>query len=329
VNGALGAFVIPFWSDGAPHRLRYLREAIDSVRAQSDPDVLAIVVDDGSESRADVHELLRWAAYDSRLVIRRCTDNQGPGRCRNVGVALARELGAPFVCFLDADDVAHPDRVRTVRATLAADPAADIVYSGFDVVDEHGAPVPTDRLVGGIRTLAEEIAHRPLSGYECWIAIAVERDNLTIPSALSVRTALAAAVPFPESYRFHEDTHTWLRYSASGAKIVYRPDIPTRYRVPHPGKGSESRDRAGGTEAFNRLRAQTIGEGLAEAVAMAVRRGVVTQREGLTIRTRYLLSVAGMLRQEGSTAIASDLVVQARLLSPEDYRAYRHRYPLD
>jgi Glycosyl transferase family 2 len=322
------AFVIPFWSDGAPHRLRYLREAIDSVRAQSDPDIVAIVVDDCSESRTDVATLLGWAARDHRLVVRRCTDNRGPGRCRNVGVQLADDLGAPFVCFLDADDLAHPDRVRTVRAAQAADPDASIVYSGFQVVDEHGEPVPYDQLVGGIRTLAGEIAQRPLSGYDCWITLAVERDNLTIPSALNVATTLAAAVPFPATHRFHEDTHTWLRYSASGAKIVYSPGIPSRYRVPQPGKGSESRDRAGGTDAFNRLRAQTIGEGLAEAVAMGVQRGVVTTEQGLTIRTRYLLSVASMLRQEGSTEIALDLVAEARLLSPEDYRAHRHRYQL-
>jgi glycosyl transferase family 2 len=325
----VAAFVIPFWSDGAPHRLRFLREAIDSVRAQSDPDWVAIVVDDGSQSRADVRELLGWAVRDPRLVIRQCADNRGPGRCRNVGVRLADDLGAPFVCFLDADDLAHPDRVRTVREALAGDPDAGVVYSGFQVVDQHGAPVPPDRLVGGIRTLATEIADRPLAGYDCWITLAEERDNLTIPSALSVRTALAAAVPFPDAYRFHEDTHTWLRYSASGTKIVYSPHIPSRYRVPQPGKGSESRDRAGGTEAFNRLRAQTIGEGLAEAVAAGVRRGVVSAREGLTIRTRYLLSVAAMLRQEGSTGIAGELVEQARRLSPEDYRMHRHRYRLE
>lgn len=323
------AFVIPFWSDGASHRLRFLREALDSVRAQSDPDLVAIVVDDGSQSEADLARLLDWAAVDERLLVRRCTDNRGPGRCRNVGVEAAAELGAPFVCFLDADDLAHPDRVRTVRAVLDGDPDADIVYSGFQVVDEGGEPVPHEQLVGGIRTLAEEIAQRPLAGYDCWITLAVERDNLTIPSALSARTAMAAAVPFPAAHRFHEDTHTWLRYSASGAKVVHRPDIPSRYRVPQPGKGSESRDRAGGTDAFNRLRARIVGEGLAEAVALAVRRGVVTPREGLTIRTRFLLSVASMLRQEGSTGIARDLVDQARRLSPRDYRDYHHCYRLE
>lgn len=320
------AFVIPFWSDGAAHRLGFLRQALDSVRAQSDPDVVAIVVDDGSPSQRDLQRLRDWAGQDGWLVVRRCHDNRGPGRCRNLGVAVAANLGAPFVCFLDADDLAHPDRVRTVRAVFAADPDAAVVYSGFQVVDAGGEPVPRDQLVGGIRTLAEEIAKRPLAGHDCWITLAVERDNLTIPSALSVRTALAAAVPFPQAHRFHEDTHTWLRYSASGAKIVHRPDIPSRYRVPQPGRGSESRDRAGGAEAFNRLRARVVGEGLAEAVALAVRRGVVTPREGLTIRTRYLLSVASLLRQEGSTGVARDLVDQAKRLSPRDYRDHRHRY---
>jgi hypothetical protein len=322
------AFVVPFWSDGAPDRLRYLREALDSVWAQSDPEVVAIVVDDGSPSQRDVRELLRWAGRERRLLVELAPDNRGPGRCRNLGVRRAHALGAPFVCFLDADDISHPDRARTVRAVLATDPAADVVYAGFRVIDEDGRLVPREQLVGGIRLLMEEIAQRPLAGYDCWITLAVERDNLTIPSALNVRTALALAVPFPDTHRFHEDTHTWLRYSASGAKVVHAADIPSSYRVPHPAKGSASRERAGGTEAFNLLRAETVGEGLAEATRLGIRRGVVGPREALTIRTRYLLSVAGMLLQEGSVDVARDLVDQARRLSPVDFEAYRASYPL-
>lgn len=320
------AFVLPFWSDGAPHRLSYLREALESIREQSDREVVAILVDDGSPSREHVRELLAWAARDRRLLVHLAPDNRGPGRCRNLGIREAQRIGAPFICFLDADDISHPDRAATVRETLATDPDADIVYSGFQVVDEDCRPVPADRLVGGIRTLADEIAQRPLTGYDCWITLAVERDNLTVPSALNVRTALATEVPFPARHRFHEDTHTWLRYSASGAKVVHCPEIPSRYRVPHPDRGSASRERAGGIDAFNRLRADTIGEGLEEATRMGVRRGVITPREALTIRTRYLLSVAAMLRQEGSVRVAAELVARASALSAADVEAYTEHY---
>ncbi|MEV4066839.1 glycosyltransferase family 2 protein [Nonomuraea dietziae] len=323
------AFVIPFWSDGRPHRLRYLREALDSVAAQTDPDVLAIVVDDGSDSERDLAELTGWAERDDRLLLVRAADNRGPGRCRNLGVAAARRAGAELICFLDSDDLAHPARAATARAMLAADPEADVVYSGFTVIGDDGAQVPKERLISGIRIIMDDIDRRPLEGHDCWIPIAVERDNLTIPSALSARTRLAAAVPFPEHCRFFEDTHTWLRYSAHGAKILFAPGTPSRYRVPDDTKGSESRLRAGGIEAFNRLRVEVTAPGLAEAVRLAVRRGVIDEAHGLSVRTRYLLNVAAMLRLEGSHETADDLVRQARELSPADFAAYRGRYEVD
>lgn len=321
------AFVIPFWSDGRPYRLRYLRETLDSVAAQTDPDVFAVVVDDDSVG-ADRAELLRWQAADPRLRVVLAPDNRGPGRCRNLGVQAAAEAGADLVCFLDADDLSHPGRAETARRILTEDPEADLVYSGFTVMDGQGAEVPRDRIISGVRIIMDDIESRPLEGRDCWISIAVERDNLTIPSALSVRTPLALAVPFPEHCRFFEDTHTWLRYSAYGASIRFARDTPSLYRIPSDSQGSESRQRAGGIEAFNRLRVEVTGPGLAEAVGLAVARGVVTEAEGLAIRARYLLNVAGMLLLEGSQEVARDLVKQARVLSPGDYDRYRHGYPI-
>ena len=89
----------------------------------------------------------------------------------------------------------------------------------------------------------------------------MDRDNLTIPSSLSVTTRMAQAVPFPEDARFHEDMHTWLRYSASGADILFTPDTPSRYRILTADKGSSSRERAGGIDAYNRLRANSFQAG--------------------------------------------------------------------
>ncbi|MEU9835858.1 glycosyltransferase family A protein [Streptosporangium sp. NPDC048047] len=322
------AFVIPFWSDGRPHRLGYLRQALDSVRAQTDPDVFAVVVDDCSDSHEDRAELLRWERDDARLRVVLAPDNRGPGRCRNMGVRVAADAGADFVCFLDADDLTHPDRVRTVRDALAADAEADLVYSGFVVIDGDGDEVGRDRLISSVKIIMDDIEKRPLEGHDCWVSVAVERDNLTIPSALSARTALALEIPFPEHCRFFEDTHTWLRYSASGAKIAFAPAIPSRYRIPDEKEGSESRRRAGGIEAFNRMRVEVTEPGLAEAVDLAVRRGVIDPAEGLAIRTRYLLNVAGILLSEGTGGVARDLVDQARALSFADYLRYRDAYPV-
>lgn len=81
-----------------------------------------------------------------------------------------------------------------------------------------------EKLVEGIRVTLKDLANRPLYGYDSWKDIATERDALTIPSALNVRTELAYAVPFPEHVRFHEDTYTWIRYA--GGYVFYLDSIP-------------------------------------------------------------------------------------------------------
>ncbi|MFI6480746.1 glycosyltransferase [Nonomuraea sp. NPDC050663] len=317
------AFVIPFWSDGSPRHLSQLRETLASVLAQSDEDVVAYVVDDDSACRREVRS---WASERIRVV--EAPDNRGPGRSRNLGVRAAAHDGCEIVCFLDADDLAHPHRAAVTRRILDDDPGADLVYSGFTVIDEEGRPVPDDQVISGVRIIMDDIARRPLEGRDSWISIAVERDNLTIPSALGVRTSLALAVPFPEDCRFFEDTHTWLRYSGHGADIRFAPQTPSLYRIPSAAAGSESRQRAGGIEAFNRLRVRVTLPGLQEAVRLAAARGVVDEAEGLAVQTRYLLNVAGMLLLEGSTGVAGELVEQARKLSWTDYEKHRHDYPI-
>lgn len=216
--------------------------------------------------------------------------------------------------------------MKVARDLFDREPATDVVYSTFEVIDEVGRSVPVAELIDGLRTILTDLDTRPLTGADVWTTLAVERDTLTIPSALNVRTALASLVPFPPQWRFHEDTHTWLRYSASGAVVAYTPDIPSKYRVPRETTGSESRQRAGGIEAFNRLRAKVISEGLAEAVELGVTRAVVTPEQGLVIRVRYLLSVAQMVQREGTPGVAEELRDWARTLSDEAYRSYAERY---
>jgi cellulose synthase/poly-beta-1,6-N-acetylglucosamine synthase-like glycosyltransferase len=322
------AFVVPFWSDGHPKYLHYLDEALDSIFAQTDPNFLIFVVDDASPACSDRHTLAHWIQCDRRLRVIWAAENRGPGYCRNIGIRAAAEHGCPFICFLDADDRAHPERVAEVRQRFRSNPDVDVVYASFSVIDEHGHPVPREQLVEGIRIILHDLETRALEGYDLWIPLAVERDTLTIPTALNVRTALAAAVPFPQDHRFHEDTHTWLRYAAAGAKIVYHPGIPSQYRIPQDVQGSKSRERAGGIEAFNRLRAKVVLEGLQKAVEQGIHRGLINEERGQEIQTRYLMNVAAMIRKEGTVAIAAELVQQAKDLSPHHFARFQDQYDI-
>src|SRR5579863_8357953 len=102
--------------NGAP----YLGAALDSVFAQTYRPLEVIVVDDGSDDGSA--QVAR--GYGDR-VIYAYQDNAGNGSARNHAVRLA---SSDLFAFMDADDLAAPDRIALQFAALEADPGVDVVY---------------------------------------------------------------------------------------------------------------------------------------------------------------------------------------------------------
>lgn len=103
---------MPFFSVIIPtyNRAAVLREALDSVFAQTFADYEVIVVDDGSTD--DTASVL--AEYGQRVRLFRQA-NQGPGAARNTGIANA--LG-DFLAFLDSDDLWFPWTLESYASVL-------------------------------------------------------------------------------------------------------------------------------------------------------------------------------------------------------------------
>lgn len=321
-------FVIPFWSKEMNERIDYLNDAVDSIMKQSDQKFHIYIVDDDSPSEEVKDYLRELEKHNEKITVIFANDNKGPGRCRNLGIKAAYKDNCPFICFLDSDDMAHKDRVAVARKKFLEEEEVDIVYSHFDVVDEKNQPVEFSKLIEGIKIILTDMETRPLYGYDVWKSIVVERDNLTIPSALNVRTELAIEIPFPEQYRFHEDTYTWLRYSGYGAYVYYENSIPSLYRVPQNKAGSESRDRAGGIEEFNRMRCRIIIEGLSDAMDFAMKRGQVKEDEKMDYKIKFLLNVASMIAKEGTMNVVNELVEMASQLDKDKFETIRGAYSL-
>lgn len=86
------------------NRVTFLKDAIDSVFAQTFQSFELIVVDDGSTD--DMSGLL--LSYGSKIkVIKKA--NKGPSAARNRGVKAAK---GEWIAFLDSDDVWKPDKLE-------------------------------------------------------------------------------------------------------------------------------------------------------------------------------------------------------------------------
>jgi glycosyltransferase involved in cell wall biosynthesis len=86
------------------NRVTFLKDAIDSVLAQTFLDFELIVVDDGSTD--DTPKLLSSYNNKARVITQ---TNQGPSAARNRGIEAAK---SEWIAFLDSDDVWKPDKLK-------------------------------------------------------------------------------------------------------------------------------------------------------------------------------------------------------------------------
>ncbi len=96
---------------------RFLAEAIDSILAQSFPDLEFLILDDGSRD-ATPAMLRDYAEKDSRI---RPISRENRGLVASLN-QLLDEARAPIVARMDADDIAHPERFAKQMRFLADNP---------------------------------------------------------------------------------------------------------------------------------------------------------------------------------------------------------------
>ncbi len=109
----------------------YVREAIDSVLAQTVQDFHIVVVDDGS---TDDTQAVLATIDDPRVEIVR-TPNRGICAACNEGLARAR---GEFIGFLGADDRWRPDKLERQLQMMDAEPDIVAVMTNFVRFNEKG-----------------------------------------------------------------------------------------------------------------------------------------------------------------------------------------------
>ncbi len=84
----------------------FVAAAVESILGQRYRDFELIVIDDRSTD--DTHRILRRLARTDPRITLLCAPQAGRVACLNTALAAAR---SPYVAIMDADDLAHPDRL--------------------------------------------------------------------------------------------------------------------------------------------------------------------------------------------------------------------------
>lgn len=121
---------------------KYVEKCIQSVMAQTLPDLEIIIINDGStdESGRILRELTQ---KDSRIVLLEQA-NQGVAAARNQGVEKAT---GKYITFVDGDDYLQEDYIELMY-NLAEKETLDMVICGLTYVDEGGKEL--NRVVPGV-----------------------------------------------------------------------------------------------------------------------------------------------------------------------------------
>jgi glycosyltransferase involved in cell wall biosynthesis len=113
----------------------FLRQAIDSVRAQLYANWELCIADDCSTQPYVAKVLDEYATLDERIRVERRETNGHISACSNSAVALAQ---GTWLCLMDHDDLLAEHALAVAVLAVARTPDAAIVYSDEDHVDAAG-----------------------------------------------------------------------------------------------------------------------------------------------------------------------------------------------
>jgi O-antigen biosynthesis protein len=113
---------------------QFLKEAIESVRAQIYPNWELCIADDAS-TVPHVRPLLEKYAADPRIKVTFRSENGHISNCSNTALEMAQ---GEYIALLDHDDVLPPEALYEVALLLNQHPEADMIYSDEDQITETG-----------------------------------------------------------------------------------------------------------------------------------------------------------------------------------------------
>lgn len=115
--------------------VNWLDQAIGSVRSQTYPNWELCIADDASTSLDTVARLRHFMSIDRRIKVEFRQVNGHISQASNTAIGMA---SGDYLVLLDHDDILHPQALELVALKVFSNPAAAIIFSDEDKIDEQG-----------------------------------------------------------------------------------------------------------------------------------------------------------------------------------------------
>lgn len=257
------SLVIPMYNAA-----RHLEACLTSVARQTQAGFECFCVDDGSTD--DTAALAQsFAARDARFTVVR-QPNAGCSAARNSGMRLA---SAPYLAFLDADDLLHPQAFEVALGLIQRHQADVATFRHADVDDAFVLSEPVRYRAG---TVPESVTDTPFLSFFHPQGDKVKGNPVEIWLNLYRRAAIDG-VAFSEGIHFAEDVVFVIKVMHAIRRQVFTPATLLFHR-----NNPASAINQGVTEKYVRSHAQA-----ARALAEHFARQACTPGETLLLK-RYL-----------------------------------------
>lgn len=196
-----------------------LREAVESVWAQTDDDYEIVIIEDGSDDRT-LHVALELACEDERIRVS-AQRNQGVSAARNLGVAQAR---GELIAFLDADDRWHPNKLARHRALHEADRSVQASFAGVAFCHEVDCTLERGRSFSTVPETYLDLED-----------VLIENATCTCSNLVVERELFCLIGGFNREMRYAEDQDFLARIIGRGHRIAGIDRVLVDYRMSEDG----------------------------------------------------------------------------------------------
>ncbi len=209
---------------------KYLAQTLQSVLDQSFEQWECLVMDDGSKD--GTYQVARSFTERNHRVRALQQPNGGVSNARNNALAQS-DASAPYVVFLDSDDVWKEEALQVLFDALENSPDAVGAHGLADLISSEGEAIQTGEFAsfGRRRTTLRGRRFVPLGEDQPTTFEVVITQGLIFPPGLALlrKTAVERAGGFDPTLTSQEDWDLWIRMTRSG-DFVFVPRVVIWYR---------------------------------------------------------------------------------------------------